>query len=1609
MKISNGFRRAVVLFSAIICPSLANASFDPSSSQETMGLQSLHAKGGVLDSNVWTRPLIASAWNDSRFAPILVAEVAGQGEDAQSATSESAPALKVPDIGGTGVLDYNYDLAVPSFHGVEPKIVLNYASTRKTKTGGLYQGWLGYGWGLKGFDVIERARPKSGIPAFNKHDVFLLNGEELVLCKDDDDDETDEEVAKVDSASCKAGGTHVSETENYLKIVAVGSNVHWPTSWKITNRQGVQLILKSVGDIAGFDPTAKVNDDKDLANNYRWLVSSVTDTNGNKITYDYSCDTLPVCYPKTITYGNGDMTSTVITFSMGSRADHIIMANGHTLSTVAKRITAIKVVNPGAAANSSVFVSAWGFEYDPAPGSGASRLIKISRFGSDASVSSGVASAPTAAKVTTFNYSDAVVDPIKSNVADVVKESPQDLGGQLELHNEQIHPMDLNSDGITELVQRFYDGNPENDDCKFQIYHSPNLDGQFVRQRFPEVPCQPRDNTYGYGMDFVYIPMFHIGHFGVDPNKTQMLLRDGGDKYGIPPEVYKYTQFNKNGNSFETTQIVDCDDLPKGNIFKDNVCGVEREYAVVLDANGDSRDTIGRIFQDDKPGMFGVANLYDDGRQQRLFRRSVGVRSMESDREVVFTTAACTARGVNDGKAVDEGYQQGKCAVADFNGDGLDDIVEIVYEHEDNGGRFVRARQAYYLFTGDRFQRVFGNAFPGGLTKEKAEATEGYIPGEVRWNSDPIAMDRDGDGRSELYLGIEPGDPIANEQNIINHTYGYDFSYAWRGFRLQLNSSGYSVGTEALKFDGTKLLPGDYNGDGLTDFIGKTVIATAESPTYGYKLYRSRSNVSGAIANLLTSVKSEMGAKSSFEYTPSTAFANDYLPFALPTVTAVTVSDGRGSDATTTYKYSGGYFNVVNRKFLGFKTSTKTLPNITGETAGSPYVITTYRQDVASYGMPEKEQFYDGGGVLKKIVDETYAIEAGRKPYHARSIATLTTLKEGDITRRLKTERSYDSWYGNITEERKWGLVEADGTNIPGDEVRTVRGFIPNTDKYIVSLPYSEMVYSGMLASAPVVSKMEIWYGGVPIGGDANLPPNTTNVMQTKVYRGDTFPNVTTFAYDTFGNKERETVLAADNVGKLVETLWEFKDTQNVAPTKIKQWVTGDIYLTSTIVNNPICQQPWQVTDPNSVVTEHTFDVFCRETKVENLSTNASVTTSYVNDGNPATQKVVTDTPLHADTGNIARTIQKIAFYDGLGRTYKSREIGDASSPSSTVDVIFDLRGNVEQQSLPYADGGTPLYTNNRYDSSNRLIRSTTASGHVTTWDYALATWTNTENAVYTDHPGTPDANSWNLYLGQVTENERINDSLIRMTQTTYSPDGDAVLVRVGETADVSSPGYNLVYGASFDDLRRLTRVRDPGGAEWSYTYDLAGNRRKAKDPDLGEWSYVYDKANRLTTQTDARTIVTEIAYDGLGRPLTRKAGGLTIAINTYDEVRAGAFNKGQLTSATNGLATADKDYAKQTFDYDANGMLTKKVSAINYADNTAPITHTEETAYYQKAKLVASKTYDAALPGSKLLVGENVDGKRWFYNAKGQLRSIPGFVKETKYELDGQTDLITY
>jgi YD repeat-containing protein len=77
--------------------------------------------------------------------------------------------------------------------------------------------------------------------------------------------------------------------------------------------------------------------------------------------------------------------------------------------------------------------------------------------------------------------------------------------------------------------------------------------------------------------------------------------------------------------------------------------------------------------------------------------------------------------------------------------------------------------------------------------------------------------------------------------------------------------------------------------------------------------------------------------------------------------------------------------------------------------------------------------------------------------------------------------------------------------------------------------------------------------------------------------------------------------------------------------------------------------------------------------------------------------------------------------------------------------------------------------------------------------------------------------------------------------------------------------------------------------------YDIRGRKTSATNPDLGTWSYVYDVLDELTSQTDAKSQVTTLTYDVLGRPLSEAIGTVTRSWH-YDAATKGI---GQLDTAT--------------------------------------------------------------------------------------------------------------
>jgi hypothetical protein len=100
-----------------------------------------------------------------------------------SSTSSNAPdkafaaGIKAPH---NGSFTTSVDIEEPDYRGLEPDIRLDYDSSQGIANNAAHQNWLGLGWRLNGFSVIERASPGRGTPFFNDAlDTYLIDGAEM--------------------------------------------------------------------------------------------------------------------------------------------------------------------------------------------------------------------------------------------------------------------------------------------------------------------------------------------------------------------------------------------------------------------------------------------------------------------------------------------------------------------------------------------------------------------------------------------------------------------------------------------------------------------------------------------------------------------------------------------------------------------------------------------------------------------------------------------------------------------------------------------------------------------------------------------------------------------------------------------------------------------------------------------------------------------------------------------------------------------------------------------------------------------------------------------------------------------------------------------------------------------------------------------------------------------------------------------------------------------------------------------------------------------------------------------------------------------------------------
>jgi hypothetical protein len=304
------------------------------------------------------------------FAAVLVL-APWPGARAQEASPDVAPSFMVapeaaPSARGgpgleptTGSLTRAIPIEVPAFHGIEPRLAVAYSSQAGN-------GFLGVGWRLAGFSVVERTRNGRGTPRFGAQDVFVLDGQELLPCS-----------TVPHSPGCEAGGTHATKQESYTKIRLDGS------TWTVWARSGVRTELTPVFQASG--------------GTLRWGQSRTVDTHGNTVSYAWQCADGD-CYPASIAYG-----PFVVTLLREPRPDVLSFATGGPsgIGTTRYRLASV-VVSRGAST-----IRAYRFGYVASDVTARSLLLEVQQYGTDVVLAGSTVAGGTALPRQVFRYQGA--------------------------------------------------------------------------------------------------------------------------------------------------------------------------------------------------------------------------------------------------------------------------------------------------------------------------------------------------------------------------------------------------------------------------------------------------------------------------------------------------------------------------------------------------------------------------------------------------------------------------------------------------------------------------------------------------------------------------------------------------------------------------------------------------------------------------------------------------------------------------------------------------------------------------------------------------------------------------------------------------------------------------------------------------------------------------------------------------------------------------------------------------------------------------------------------------------------------------------------------------
>ena len=275
--------------------------------------------------------------------------------------------------GSTGSASTTIAITVPPFHGLQPRLLLQYGSD-------MGNGWLGVGWALSGLSTIDRVSAGHGVPQFRDDDLFRLDNRDLTPCSDIAP-EAQDSACRYQPAYAGAPGCISSSYAHFAyyttrdetgQLICRGWSRDDSVSqvWTVTSRDGTVSTLRPLYT----GPHGAEH----------FVVISTSDLSGNQVRFKWDpFDPAAKELPELDTIEYNDVR---IKFYSEHRTDTVTAFNAGETIFLTRRLKTILISVASGTPPVYATARAYGLSYSQSPNNGRSTLQSVQEYGNNVSV-----------------------------------------------------------------------------------------------------------------------------------------------------------------------------------------------------------------------------------------------------------------------------------------------------------------------------------------------------------------------------------------------------------------------------------------------------------------------------------------------------------------------------------------------------------------------------------------------------------------------------------------------------------------------------------------------------------------------------------------------------------------------------------------------------------------------------------------------------------------------------------------------------------------------------------------------------------------------------------------------------------------------------------------------------------------------------------------------------------------------------------------------------------------------------------------------------------------------------------------------------------------------